>query len=143
MISKTCEYALRALVHLAREGREGPLRAGEIAEELGVPHNYLSKTLHGLARAGVLRSDRGPRGGFRLSRPPGEITLADILEPIDPALVQDRCLLGRPRCSEDGACAMHPRWIQVRAPLVTFFRETTLGDVADGKTPHPGVYGPG
>lgn len=143
VISKTCEYALRALVHLAQEAGEGSLRASEIADELGVPHNYLSKTLHGLARAGVLRSVRGPRGGFRLARPPGQVTLADILGPIDPSLIEDKCLLGRPRCSEDGACAMHTRWIEVRAPLVKFFRETTLGDVADRESARLVAYGPG
>lgn len=135
MISKTAEYALRAVLHLAREGGAGPLRANEVAEALGVPANYLSKTLHQLARAGVLHSERGPRGGFSLAKPSHELALADILEPLDPGWLESPCLMGRPECSEVGACALHGRWKRVREPVSRFFRETTLADVLQGSAP--------
>jgi Rrf2 family protein len=131
LISKTGEYALRAVLHLAREGGKVPLRANEIAERLDVPANYLSKTLHLLARAGVLHSARGPRGGFRLARPPAEVTLADVLEPLDPELLKKSCLLGLPQCSDESSCPLHERWRLLREPVVSFFRETTLADVSE------------
>lgn len=132
MLSKTCEYALRAVIHIAREAEDAPLRASEMAWQMDVPANYLSKTLNQLARAGVLISGRGPRGGFRLARPPAEITLAEIVAPLDGGLLERSCLLGRPECTEDGACALHERWSAVREPLRCFFRDTTLTDVLRG-----------
>lgn len=129
MISKTGEYALRAVVHIVTEGRGFPMRAGEIAESLGVPANYLSKTLHQLARAGILHSERGPRGGFRLARSPEALSLADVLEPLDPTWLECGCLLGLPRCSDESACPLHERWKSVREPVCRFFQETTLAEV--------------
>lgn len=133
MISKTAQYAISAVLHIARETDRGrPARANEIAETLGVPRNYLSKILHVLARAGMLTSERGPRGGFRLARPATELVLADLLVAIDPAVLEATCLLGNPHCSDSSACALHERWKQVREPVSSFFRETTIADVSKG-----------
>ncbi len=137
MISKTSEYALRAVLYIAREGDGGSVRANEVSEALDVPANYLSKTLHVLAREGLLYSERGPRGGFRLVKPADEVTLADVIELLDPAMLQKTCLLGMPECSDESSCALHERWKRVREPLVAFFRETTLGEVMAGKAPLP------
>ena len=77
-ISGTSQYAIRAVVYVATHGTDAPVRVGPIATALDVPQNYLSKTLHILARAGVLRSLRGPRGGFQLAIPPARLTLARV-----------------------------------------------------------------
>lgn len=132
MLSKTAEYALRAVLYIAREKEGEPARANEIAEALAVPGNYLSKILHSLARAGILQSGRGPHGGFSLARPTTELVLADLLEALDPSFLRSECLLGMPTCSEETACAVHHRWKQVREPLHRFFRETTVADVSSG-----------
>lgn len=127
-ISGTSQYAIRAVVYVAAEGRDTPVRVGPIAAALGVPQNYLSKTLHQLVRAGVLRSVRGPRGGFRLAVPPERLTLARVAAPFDD--VGDRhCLLGRPECGDRSPCAVHARWAAVSESLQTFFRATTVADV--------------
>ena len=84
MLSQTAEYALRAVLAIAaREGEGSPARAAALAGELGVPANYLSKTLHQLAKAGVLRSTRGKHGGFRLRRPPNQITMLEVVNQFD------------------------------------------------------------
>lgn len=129
MISKTAQYALRAVLRLAEEGAGGTLRAHEIADELGIPSNYLSKILHSLSRAGLLHSERGPNGGFRIGRPAEDILLADILEPLDPDILHQTCLLGRSQCSEENACAVHDRWKEVREPVLQFLRETRVSEV--------------
>ncbi|HEX8906653.1 MAG TPA: Rrf2 family transcriptional regulator, partial [Longimicrobiaceae bacterium] len=69
MLSKTAEYALRALLVLARRGARGgaAVRAEEIADAVGAPRNYMSKTLHALAKQGFVASARGPLGGFTLA----------------------------------------------------------------------------
>lgn len=139
MISKTAEYALRALLHLAREDDRQPLRASEIANSLEVPANYLSKILHSLARDGILSSERGPRGGFRLARDARSLSLAEILGPFDPQPTRRTCLLGRPECSDETSCPVHDRWKEVSEPVARFFRDTTLGDLLEGELPRTTV----
>lgn len=129
MISKTSEYALRAVIYLAQQDTDAPTRAGEIAQALGLPANYLSKILHLLARAGVLSSERGPRGGFRLGREASEIPLAAVIEPFDSLARRRFCLLGRPECSDESSCAVHERWKRASEPVVAFFRETVVADL--------------
>ena len=138
MISKTEEYALRAAVHLAQRYEEGPCRAQDIAGGSHIPANYLSKILHRLAHAGIVTSERGRYGGFRLARRPSELTLADVMEPFGSLSERGRCLLGRPECSDLNPCGAHWRWKRVKAATLAFFRETTLADVV-----RPGAEDPG
>lgn len=128
MLSQTSEYALRACLHLAREGEDGPVRVDDIAKTLDVPRNYLSKILHELGRDGILESTRGPRGGFELALPPEEISLAMIVGHFDPEFLSDegRCILGRMRCSDRDPCAVHTRWKGVAVRMRAFFRNTSL-----------------
>lgn len=137
MISKTAEYGLRAVLHIAGSDTDQPVRANEIARELGVPANYLSKILHTLARAGVLTSGRGPRGGFRMAVPPEDLKLASIIATLDPGLLEESCLLGNPECSDHSSCAIHERWKQVKVPLMAFFQETTVAAALSGAVSAP------
>lgn len=133
LLSQTSAYAVRAAVHLAgREGEEGFVRVGEIAGALGVPRNYLSKILHQLARAGVLTSGRGPRGGFRLATAAADVTLAEIVEAVEPGVASRRCLLGRPECTDQNPCALHDRWRGLAHEIDGFLHETTLADLLQG-----------
>ncbi|MBK8268714.1 MAG: Rrf2 family transcriptional regulator [Planctomycetes bacterium] len=81
---KTATYALLALFEIAQQNREGQtpigVRAGEIAQKHKLPKAYAAKILSQLANAGILHSDRGPRGGFRLNRTPESISLYDVFE---------------------------------------------------------------
>lgn len=132
MLSQTGEYALRAVVHLARAGRAGPLKIDEIATDLGIPRNYLAKVLHRLSQEGLLHSSRGPAGGFELAVAPDRLPLVMILEPFDPIGSEPRCLLGRGRCSDDRPCEAHARWGAIASSVGRFFRETTVGDLLEG-----------
>lgn len=128
MLSNTSEYALQATLYIARHG-ERPQKLAEIAEALDLPANYLSKTLHRLAAEGVLTSERGPSGGFRLARPPEGITLGDIIASFDPTRLSRRCLLGQGECSDATACSAHSRWKVIAQPMRLFFNETTVADL--------------
>ncbi len=83
MISQTAEYALRAVVCLARDP-EARLTTPELAGLTGLPPSYLSKVLQALVRAGVIDSQRGSSGGFRLARLPGAVSLLEIVNAVDP-----------------------------------------------------------
>lgn len=136
MLSQTAEYALRALLRLAEDRGPDPLPADVISTELGVPKNYLSKILHALGRRGIVRSSRGPQGGFRLAVPADELSLASIVEVFDPQLLaeQNRCLLGQTVCSDDEPCLAHDHWKAVSASVQNFFRRTTLADLVERTT---------
>ena len=129
-LSQTAEYALRATLHIAEHGGEAALPVGEIADALAVPRNYLSKILHQLGKAGVLTSTRGPKGGFRLATRADALTLAEIVNPVDPMSNDRRCLLGRAECSDVDACVAHEAWRQVADKMREFFQETTLAQLA-------------
>lgn len=131
MLSRTAEYALRAVLFLADRGE--PTNVDLIAERLGVPRNYLSKTLHRLAREGVLTSTRGQGGGFRLAVAPDRLPLLRVVEPFDPISGERRCLLGRPQCSDANPCPAHQQWKSVSERVAEFFRERTVGDLLRGE----------
>lgn len=128
MLSKSAEYAIRALHRLALAHGEGPVATAELAGEVGAPESYLSKLLHRLRQEGVVVSQRGRGGGFQLARPPGRVTLAEAVEPFDDVM-ERRCLLGRPRCRDDAPCAAHDAWREAVDELRTFFAETSLEDL--------------
>lgn len=130
MLSRTAEYALRAAIRLARPDDGGPVAVGDVARELDVPRNYLSKILHELAGEGVVESVRGPGGGFRLARAPEATTLLEVVGAFDDLSPGRTCVLGRSRCSDADPCPVHGRWAPVSEEVARFFRETTLADVA-------------
>jgi len=130
MLSQTAEYALLAAIRLARPDGGDPVAVGDLAGELDVPRNYLSKILHALAREGIVEGVRGPGGGFRLARPPGSTTLLEVVGTIDDLSPGRTCVLGRPECSDADPCPAHERWKSVAEEIALFFRETTLADVA-------------
>lgn len=127
-LSSTTQYALRAVVYVAEHGTNHPVPVDAIAADLRVPRNYLSKTLHALARAGVLRSGRGPRGGFQLARAPQLISLGDVAAPFDD-VSERKCLLGRATCGWKQPCSAHPRWEAIAAARQDFFRQTSIADL--------------
>lgn len=140
MLSKTSQYALRAVLHLARPPVARRVSATEIAEALGVPANYLSKILHSLGRAGILTSERGPHGGFALARRPEAIALADILAAFDELTPDQRCLLGRGRCLDTNPCPAHEEWKAVSERVYGFFDDTTVADLQGRGLPASALY---
>ncbi len=131
-LSSTAQDALRAVLHIADQADNRLVRVDEIAVALDCPRNYLSKTLHALTRAGVLRSERGPKGGFQLATPPESLPIALIVAPFEP--VSDRrCLFGRPECGGRNPCAAHHRWSGVASGVTDFFSGTMVSDLRKKK----------
>ena len=129
ILSQTAEYALRAVLHLARQPEDRLARVEQVAAALEIPRNYLSKILHGLARAGILESARGKTGGFRLGIPADRLALIRVVAEFDEVSRRGQCLLGNPVCSDRTACAAHARWKRTADSVATFFRETTVADL--------------
>ncbi len=86
-ISRSTGYALVAVGFIAQNYKDGAVLAARVSKEYGIPLEYLLKILQQLVRANVLRSKRGPRGGFFLSRPAEEITMLHIIEAVDGPMI--------------------------------------------------------
>jgi Rrf2 family protein len=134
VLSKTGLHAVRAIVALAKLPHGGYAGAARIAQEIGAPQNYLGKLLKSLAEEGLVESQKGLGGGFRLARAPQEISLLDVIEPIEHISRWSGCILGRPECSEIDPCAIHNRWKAVRDGYLRMLQHTTIADlVAKGE----------
>jgi Rrf2 family protein len=134
-ISAKAEYAVRAAVELAAAPGDKPVKAERIATAQAIPLNFLENILSELRHAGVVRSHRGAEGGFRLSKPAEEITIADIMRAVEGPLASVRG--GPPEdASYSGPAAALPRvWIAVRANLRGVLEQVTVADVASGHLP--------
>lgn len=135
MMSRTGIHALTALTALAELAPGAYAGAADIAERISAPRNYLGKLLQRLAETGLLESQKGKGGGFRLARDPHTITLYEVIEPIEHVSRWLGCFLGRAECSDCAPCAVHQRWGKIRDQYLDFLRETTLADLAARRPP--------
>jgi Rrf2 family nitric oxide-sensitive transcriptional repressor len=127
MFSQTVEYALRAAVDLASRGGE-PATTEDVARRTQVPVAYLAKILQGLARAGIVRSQRGVGGGVALAKAPDELTILEVVNAVDPIRRIKTCPL---KLSSHGTrlCPLHRRVDDALATVEKAFGGTTLAEV--------------
>lgn len=138
MLSRTGEYALRAVVYLAQNEDSWPIPGPQIARETKISPKYLSSILGTLVRSGVLEASPGRGGGFRMTRQPGKVLLVEILTPFESVLDDRRpCPFGNPVCSDDDPCAGHHRWKTVREAYYDFVQYTTVQEVSFSSSPRP------
>lgn len=128
--SRSAEYAIRALVHLAEKSEGNYLMAKQIAEQVQIPGHFLAKLLQQLARQGLLKSSKGPTGGFALLAAPSEVSLCSIVEAVDGLGDYHRCQSGLAECSDQAPCGMHDRWKALRKEILDYLEHTSIEDVA-------------
>lgn len=126
-ISEAAALGLHAMVYLANHG-EQPVSVAEIAESLEASANHMSKVLQRLARAGFVRSLRGPAGGFSLAPSAGAITLLEVYETIDGPLRSGACLFDLPVC-EGQSCVLGGILASVTEQLRAYLAQTVVSDL--------------
>ena len=133
-VSAKADYAVRAMAELAAAG-DGPAKAERIAQAQEIPLKFLENILADLRRDGLVLSQRGPEGGYRLARPGSEITLAQVIRAVDGPLANVRG--HRPEQVAYGGAAEPLRevWISVRAALRSVLDLVTVADLAEGRLP--------
>lgn len=130
MLTRTSEYAMRAMIYLAGHRNSRLIPGNRIAAQTNIPPKYLSKILGDLVRAGVLEAAPGKRGGFRMARSPEDIPLAEVLAPFEPMLASHRpCPFGKKVCSDEDPCPGHERWEHVRDTYSQFLNQTSIHDI--------------
>jgi len=126
-ISEAASLAMHALGYLANR-EDGPVRVREIASRFEISEAHLSKVLQRLVKVELVRSVRGPRGGFILTRPPGSVTLLEIFEAIEGRFEPSQCLLSSAICDGDD-CILGKIVVEANRMLRTRLEETTLTEV--------------
>jgi Rrf2 family transcriptional regulator, iron-sulfur cluster assembly transcription factor len=127
MISKTCGYAIRGVIFLALdENINKKIGIQAIAEELKVPQQFMGKILQELVRKEILKSTKGPNGGFYANDSILELSLIRIVEAIDGLGVLKKCFLGRDECSSDNPCPMHDEFEVCRSSIFATFQNKNI-----------------
>jgi Rrf2 family protein len=132
IFSRQCEYALQAVLYLALKPAESMTSIKDLSRTLKIPYHFLGKILQDLTRKGLLRSLKGPAGGFALKRSPGSITVLEIVVAIDGDGMFNRCVLGFPECSGKTPCAIHKRWGGLRSGLYAMLATKSIAELAGG-----------
>ncbi|HRP32106.1 MAG TPA: Rrf2 family transcriptional regulator [Agriterribacter sp.] len=129
MFSKTCEYALRAMLFVGQKSRNGnKITISEIARGIDSPEYFIAKILQVLNRKRLIQSQKGPSGGFYLSRNGLECTLADIVRAIDGDEIFTGCGLGLKSCSEKEPCPIHDKFSIIRKDIRDMLESVKLGE---------------
>ena len=129
IFSKTCEYAIRAVFFIAHKTANGG-RVGikEIAAGIGSPEHFLAKILQDLSKRGLIRSAKGPNGGFYVDEPALKLPLTAIVEAVDGNGVFTGCGLGLKQCSEINPCPLHDDFKAIRNQIHNLLQTTSIGE---------------
>jgi Rrf2 family protein len=134
-LSKRGEYALRSLIALgvARETGRDLVRLGELAQSEEIPENFLQQIFIELRAAGLVESERGKNGGYRLGKPAGEIIIGDVVRLIDGPLAPIRCVsqtaYAKCSCPDEATCGLRLVMLSVRNSISGILDRFTLADI--------------
>jgi len=134
-ISAKADYAVRAAAELAAATRRGPVRAEEIASAQHIPLNFLLNILSDLKLARVVQSYRGAQGGYRLARPPEEITVAEVIRAVEGPLANVHESRPEELHYPGPAEPLRDVWVAVRANIRAVLESVTLAQLATGSLP--------
>lgn len=130
LLSKRCEYGLRAVLFLvSRQGERPYVSIREMSSELDVSFHFLTKILQRLTEGGLLISHRGPSGGVALAKDARRVTVLQLIECLEGHDLFESCVLGLEGCGERTPCPLHGAWTRQRKALQELFSQATLADL--------------
>lgn len=129
-LTKRGDYAVRAVLDLARHAGPGLRKTREIAAAMNIPVGYLSQILASLVQSGLIEATAGRDGGYRLVRPAAEVSLLDVIQAIEGPIGLQACVLRGIPCGADGYCAVHDAWARAQAALNAELSTTRFDDLA-------------
>jgi Rrf2 family iron-sulfur cluster assembly transcriptional regulator len=131
-LTRRGDYAVRAALCLARWGGDGRyVKIREVAQAMALPASYTPQVLRLLADAGLAEARAGRDGGYRLTRPPGEVALLEVVEAAEGAFTLERCILRGGPCHWEQACAVHAAWSAAVQACRDSLGLTTLADLVE------------
>ncbi len=132
MFSKTCEYAIRAIIYIYNKSNAGECKVGikEIATEIQSPEHFTAKILQLLSRQEIVSSIKGPNGGFYMSPRHGQLSLLEIVKAVDGPHIFTGCVLGLSQCNETMPCPIHDQYKPIRDKMKLMLFNTTVENLA-------------
>lgn len=130
-ITRQADYAVRAVLYLARLGPSERAATSQVAEEQRIPPSFLAKIIARLSLAGLIHTSRGARGGVTLARDPEEITLLEVIEAIDGPIMLNECVGDTGSCTFDEECPLRPVWCEAQNDLVNRLRGTNFAQLLE------------
>ncbi len=128
--TKTGEYAIRAILFLARYPKNKLVMAAEIAKKEDIPSHYLAKILQRMAKYGYVESFKGRGGGFRISKLALNSSILEIVERIEGPVITLTCITGLKECSDENPCPLHEEWNELRDKIYNLIASKTVKQVA-------------
>lgn len=125
-ITRQADYAVRAVLHLAKLNQSSRAPTSRIASEEKIPPSFLAKIVSQLSVAGIVQTSRGARGGVSLARDPGEISLLEVVEAIDGPITLNECVMNPSTCPFGDECPVHEIWCEAQETLVNKLRSTNF-----------------
>jgi Rrf2 family protein len=125
-ITRQADYAVRAVLYLSKLPTGARAPTSRIANDRQIPPSFLAKIISQLSVAGVVQTARGARGGVSLSRPPGKITLLEVVEAIDGPIFLNQCIGDPSSCEFHPGCEVHPVWSAAQSNLVDHLASTNF-----------------
>ncbi|MBA3581770.1 MAG: Fe-S cluster assembly transcriptional regulator IscR [Gammaproteobacteria bacterium] len=126
-------YAVTAMLDLAVHDSGGPVALADISERQGISLSYLEQLFSRLRKTGLVKSTRGPGGGYKLSKASSEIAISDVIEAVDESVDATRCG-GSRNCQGNTRCLTHDLWEDLSAQIRVFLRGVSLADLINRKT---------
>lgn len=127
MFSKTCEYAIKALIFIAQKtNNERKVGIRDVAEGIDSPEHFIAKILQTLSKRGFVNSSKGPNGGFYMDENTLEVTLADVVKEIDGDKILYGCGIGLKQCSETHPCPIHNDFKIIREQIVEMLEKSKI-----------------
>lgn len=132
MFSKTCKYAIRAMIFVAQNSKQGrKVGIKEISNGINSPEAFIAKILQELSRREIVQSVKGPNGGFYLDKNSMKLTLADIVQAIDGDKLFSSCGLGLEQCSELQPCPLHNQFKHIRKEIYSVLKRAKLIELTE------------
>ena len=128
-ITRQADYAVRAVLYLARLGANERAATSTVAQEQHIPPSFLAKIISQLSIAGLLHTSRGARGGVTLARDAKDISLLEVVEAIDGPILLNECVGSEVTCTFDQSCPLRPVWCEAQSELVTRLSGTNFAQM--------------
>ena len=125
-ITRQADYAVRAVLHLAKMEPNQRAATSQVAKEQHIPPSFLAKIISQLSIAGLLQTSRGARGGVTLAREPEKITLLEVIEAIDGPIRLNECVGENGTCTFEDDCPLRPVWCEAQEELVNRLKGTNF-----------------
>ena len=130
MFSKACEYALKAVIFIASQSQSGQ-KTGirQICDSIETPHHFTAKILQNLSRQGLVKSSKGPTGGFYLAEEQ-DLKLIEVVKAVDGDRIFKDCILGIHECEDKHPCPIHHEYVKIREEITTMLENSSIKEIA-------------